>query len=196
MIPEKKTARGVLALLAALALLALVLRLWPVLVLLMLGLFIYGLWSLVKRPEQAEPECQQPADEQSARPTLVSEQELITLAFGLLQRRISEEGIAVGEFLDRLGNKKSDFVVMATWEYLQHHPEVMAPDARIKIQTRPMLDKDQVLAEVKGMVAEYLEELLSTKPSAPMGRADTAEPPSLDEFGIEEMLDNLNVFDT
>ncbi len=116
--------------------------------------------------------------------------------FSLQWQAATQEGIAVGEFLNRLGNKKSDFVVMATWEYLRHHPEVMAPDARIEIHTRPMLDKDQVLAEVKGIVAAYLEECFPTKLSPPMVGADIPKPPALSEFGIEEMLDNLNVFDS
>lgn len=116
--------------------------------------------------------------------------------FSLQWQAATQEGIAVGEFLDRLGNKKSDFVVMATWEYLQHHPEITVPDARIMIQTQPIFGKEQMLAEVKGMVAAYMEECFPGMPDAPVGRAEVSVAPALRDFGIEEMLDNLNDFDS
>lgn len=90
---EKKnqTARGILAVLAGLSLLALLLRFWPLLVPLILGLFIYGLWALIQAVNQPAPVQPQPVDALTTRPMRVSEQELTTLAFGLLQRRITEQ---------------------------------------------------------------------------------------------------------
>lgn len=95
--PEKKnqTARGGLAVLMALSLLVLFLRLWPLLVPLMLGLFVYGLWTLIRTVNQTAPAQHQTVDVPTAKPVQVSEQELITLAFGLLQRRITEQVTAV-----------------------------------------------------------------------------------------------------
>lgn len=98
MIPEKKNqaAHGALALLVLLAVLALTLRVWIMLIPLMLGLFVYGMWALVHTPEQAADAQQETTDGQTAqRPEQVSEQELTTLAFGLLQRRITEQVSAI-----------------------------------------------------------------------------------------------------
>lgn len=96
MAPDQKnqTEHGVLALLAGLNLLALLLRLWPVLFLLMAALFGFGLWSLIHRRKQAEMPLQASAvpPPQSAP---ISERELLAMAFGLLQRRITEQISAV-----------------------------------------------------------------------------------------------------
>ncbi len=96
MAPDQKnqTEHGVLALLAGLNLLALLLRLWPVLFLLMAALFGFGLWSLIHRRKQAEMPLQASAvpPPQSAP---ISERELLAMAFGLLQRRITEQIAAV-----------------------------------------------------------------------------------------------------
>ena len=35
----------------------------------------------------------------------------------------SEVQKTVGDFLERMGNRKSSFIVLALWEYLQNHPE-------------------------------------------------------------------------
>lgn len=97
MIPDKnnQTAHGILAILVTLCLLMLLLRFWPVLFLLMLGLFGYGLWALLHRQKQPAVQRQTASDAPRPQPAPVSEQELITLAFGLLQCRITEQINAV-----------------------------------------------------------------------------------------------------
>lgn len=45
----------------------------------------------------------------------------------------TQERIAAGDFLEKLGNKKSDFIVLAIWEYLQRHPEAVVLGTKIKI---------------------------------------------------------------
>lgn len=97
MAPDKKNQaeHGVLALLAGLNLLMLLLRLWPVLFLLMAALFGFGLWSLIHRQRQAETAQPQSPAAPQPQPAPVSERELVAIAFGLLQRRITEQVIAV-----------------------------------------------------------------------------------------------------
>ena len=97
MTPEKEnqTAHGILALLTVLNLLVLILRLWPLLIPLMLGLLAYGLWAMIHKVQQPETPTHSTPDAQQPRQTPVSEQELITLAFGLLQHRITEQIVAV-----------------------------------------------------------------------------------------------------
>lgn len=43
----------------------------------------------------------------------------------------------MGTLLEQLGNKKSDFIVMAVMDYLQRHPEAAIPGAKIKITCQP-----------------------------------------------------------
>ena len=63
-------------------------RLWPLLLLMMLGVFTYAIWALVENERQRAVPSPPPL---LALPAPISEQELISNAFGLLPRRITEE---------------------------------------------------------------------------------------------------------
>ena len=104
----------------------------------------------------------------------------------------TQERVAAGEFLERLANKKSDVIVLALWEYLERHPEAMAPDAQIKITTQPIYDRAQILAELKGMVRSYVNEVI---PSLPLSSNPTESEPVLSADDLDSMLDNLDVFE-
>ena len=66
--------------------------------------------------------------------------------FSLQWSADTEEKAKVGALLERLGNKKSDFIVLAVVEYLQRHPEMEMPGAKIKITYQPLHTKEQLLA--------------------------------------------------
>ena len=53
--------------------------------------------------------------------------------FSLQWSADTAEKAGVGILLEQLGNKKSDFIVMALIDYLQCHPEVAIPGAKINI---------------------------------------------------------------
>lgn len=94
MSPEKKKQLScdILSLILALAVLLMITKLWPILLLVILGLFGYALWKLVqieKRPTVVTPPLL------LALPAPVSEKEVLTKAFGLLQRRITEQITAI-----------------------------------------------------------------------------------------------------
>ncbi len=111
----------------------------------------------------------------------------------------TQEKIAAGDFLEKLGNKKSDFIVLAIWEYLQRHPEAVMPGAKIKITTQATLTREQILSDIKNAVRIYMEEhsiVSSTEmpnDKVPANCNDSATAPS--ETDLLEMLDNLNAFD-
>lgn len=107
----------------------------------------------------------------------------------------SQERNAAGEFLERLGNKKSDVIVMALWEYLQQHPEAAAPDARIKITAQPILSKEQILSEVKEMIRTYIAEMRPalSDSSEIITRGNPLNAVSEDDLNV--MLENLDVFE-
>lgn len=92
---KDQTAHGVLAIFVVLIVLALLLRLWVLLAPLLLGLFVYGLWLLLHKSSQTTAQLSSSSNAPNPQPVPVSEQELVTLAFGLLQRRITEQVIAV-----------------------------------------------------------------------------------------------------
>lgn len=90
MSPEKKKQRrcDLLTTIALFLGLVFTCRLWPLLLLMMLGVFTYAIWALVENERQrAVP----PPPPLLDLPAPISEQELISNAFGLLQRRITEE---------------------------------------------------------------------------------------------------------
>ena len=119
-----------------------------------------------------------------------------TFRFSLQWQANTQERATVGEFLDKLGNKKSDFIVMTIWEYLQQHPEAMAPAAHIRITSSQLtLNREQVLTELKSMVATYMSEFLPAKLDAPPAEAGKARDPVLSKSDLDNMLNNLTVFD-
>lgn len=93
MSPEKKKqwVHDILELLAVLGLLIFTVRLWPILLLLLLGIVFYGLWTLFhaqKQPVKVEPMLL------PMLPAPTSEQSVMTAAFGLLQRKITEQVVS------------------------------------------------------------------------------------------------------
>ena len=94
MTPEKKKQLGhdLMAMVLMLAMLVTITRLWPILLLMILGLFGYALWSLTRVEKQpiiiTPPQLQ-------ALPAPVTEQEVITVAFGLVQRRVNQQVTAI-----------------------------------------------------------------------------------------------------
>lgn len=89
MTPDKKRhlLRSIFTVIARLALLLILFRLWPLLLILLTGLTAYALWMLFfvsRQPVQAEPVPP------PLLPAPISEQSVLTAAFSLLQRQITE----------------------------------------------------------------------------------------------------------
>ncbi len=102
------------------------------------------------------------------------------------------EKIMAGQLLERLGNKKSEFIVTALVEYVQAHPELAAPDSKIQINVRSTQSKEQLQPMVKELVKTAVEELMAGKVTVPAADADTPIGPSQDD--LDAMLENLNLF--
>lgn len=114
--------------------------------------------------------------------------------FSLQWTADTQEGIAAGEFLNRLGNKKSDIVVMAVWAYLQAHPE-LASTAEIKITTQTIFAKDQMQKELTRIVDTYMKKHLHEVLKSPPIEQQEHEDILISEDDLNNMLDNLSVFD-
>lgn len=101
----------------------------------------------------------------------------------------SEENHQVGELLERLGNKKSAFLVPVLFTYLKSHPELSNSPTKIKIQIDAPIRRD----ELKQMIYEIIEEkfhLANLQPSLEQTNDDV----QIGDSDIEEMLDNLDIF--
>ncbi|MCQ2443045.1 MAG: hypothetical protein MJ077_08065 [Oscillospiraceae bacterium] len=101
------------------------------------------------------------------------------------------ENQRVGEFLERMGNKKSRVIIAALLEFLNAHPEIIPADSStIEIRVdAPVSDND-----LESMVRRIVGEQLASSP-APNEQAGTASPP--DEVSTEALntlLDNLELF--
>ena len=88
---QKKQKRNeVLTIIGLMALLIFTTRLWPILPLMMIGVFAYALWLLFHLEKQPEP----PSPLLLGLPAPVSEETVLADAFSLLQRRITEQIVA------------------------------------------------------------------------------------------------------
>lgn len=106
----------------------------------------------------------------------------------------SEEQVQAGRLLDKLGNKKSAFVVLAVTEYVRNHPEVAMPGGKINIMIQPTQSADQLQGMVREMAMAAVTELMAGMtlvPTSPQSDAQTAGPSQKD---LDDMLKNLDIF--
>ena len=78
----------------------------------------------------------------------------------------TEEKIQAGRLLERMGNKKSEFVVLAVMEYLRRHPDLAASSGKISIEVQ----SSQTPAQLRAMVEE-LAKMTANTTGAPRTRA-------------------------
>ena len=116
--------------------------------------------------------------------------------FSLQWSADTEEKARVGTLLERIGNKKSDFIVMAVVDYLERHPEMEIPGSKIKITYHPLHTKDQLLSMVRDMVKSSMSEFMEGKTVIPAEDSQLSEIPSgPSEQDIDAMVASLKLFD-
>jgi hypothetical protein len=101
------------------------------------------------------------------------------------------EKIRVGELLESLGNRKSEFMVMAVSEYIKDHPEMPSPDRSLKIVVKPSFTREQVEAIIRHII---IEERLAGTRSAARESDDPGGEPAAGAPDVEAMLRNLDLF--
>jgi len=72
--------------------------------------------------------------------------------FGLQFKDSSDAHHQVGEFLESLGNKKSEIVVTAMIEYIKAHPEVLNKDNPVKIIAAFGYSEETLRAEIEALL--------------------------------------------
>lgn len=109
--------------------------------------------------------------------------------FSLQFSAVSDEQIQVGEFLERLGNRKSAVVVAALTEYLTSHPE-LAESNHVIVQIAGTVSQQNMKAMIQSLIAEALAEMPSVHPS----QKTVPELQETLEEDVIELLGNLNMF--
>lgn len=110
----------------------------------------------------------------------------------------SEEYIRVGEMLERLKHKKSDFIVRAVCEYLERHPEIEAA-APLQIEVRrELFRRDELEKIVRGIVQQYVSVAgIFPTINEPQTPSPTTPLPVFQQevdSAVSMMLDNLDEF--
>jgi len=72
--------------------------------------------------------------------------------FGLQFKILSDAHRQVGEFLESLGNKKSEAVVTAMIEYIGSHPDVLNKDNPVKVIAAYGYSEESLNARIEAMV--------------------------------------------
>ena len=91
-----------------------------------------------------------------------------------------------GEFLERVGSRKSCVIVRALTDYLQKHPDLLEVGGTIRVDAAAGLTKEEVRVLIR-------EELARGNYSPSSEESDV--PASADQNNIvDSMLDNLGLF--
>ena len=77
------------------------------------------------------------------------------------------EKAQAGQLLEKLGNRKSEFVVLAVSEYAKAHPEITEPGSTVKISVSATRTDEQIKEMVRTMAKAAVEELMSGMALAP-----------------------------
>ena len=117
--------------------------------------------------------------------------------FSLSWGRDTAEKIAVGDLLEKLKNRKSDLIVQAVWEYIGNHPEVMAENAKIVITIQSTPTDEQTLAKIQQMIDASVERLKDSMKFQIQQekQVEQVAPTVLNQQDLDDMLDNLTIFD-
>lgn len=106
----------------------------------------------------------------------------------------TEKERRVGEFLERLGNRKSSLIVDVLSEYIDKHPELENSQGKIeiKITTSPSAhSKEEIEQMVRGLVAEAISSMQMN--GNMQSTSDAIDADVLDK-NVAIMLDNLDQF--
>jgi len=103
----------------------------------------------------------------------------------------TEEQILSGEFLEKLGNKKSRFIIQLVCEYLQAHPEAM--NSKETIQLIFNSPAGGYLADIVRSIIQTEFAVKGTMPQY-QNSTDGVQKANTDEPDIGVMFNNLDIW--
>lgn len=113
--------------------------------------------------------------------------------FSLQFRASSPAYIRAGETLERLKNKKSDFIVKAVCEYLERHELEAGKAVQIHIR-RELFRRDELEKMVRSMIQQYVSTVGQVHPPDVQPQRPPAVPQQTVDAAVSMMLDNLDEF--
>jgi len=104
----------------------------------------------------------------------------------------TEERILAGEFLEKLGNKKSKFVVQLICDYITAHPEIINPKETLKfiINSTPL--GDMLTEKIQLMIQSELAGKITIR--QPPDNSDSEQTASSTDDSINDMFGNLDMW--
>lgn len=116
--------------------------------------------------------------------------------FSLQFKAETDAHIQVGELLERLKNKKSEFVVSAILEYMQKHPELSDPAATTHVIRVAIAgySKDTIREMLRELVDERLAGIAVSERSKMSSNGAEHAGTESDDDVIGALLDNLDKF--
>lgn len=98
----------------------------------------------------------------------------------------------VGEFLERMGNRKSKVIVAAVLDFMRAHPEFLSIKTKVDIHLTALAPDTDLRTLVEDLISEKLANV-SFQISAPaQEQVQTEEMP--DDEDVSSMLDKLEIF--
>jgi len=71
----------------------------------------------------------------------------------------TEAEILVGDFLERIGNKKSEFIIPVIADYLTRHPELQSTNVKIEVKFSTDYSRNEMELFIRNIIEERLAEL-------------------------------------
>ena len=103
----------------------------------------------------------------------------------------SAEKVRVGEFLEKLGNRKSSVVVPIINEFLMAHPEYLNPTIQIEVKAAAKFNQERLEQMISLMLDEKIAHMRIANTEPEVTKEETAD--ILNE-SVTIMLDNLDMF--
>jgi hypothetical protein len=100
------------------------------------------------------------------------------------------EKVQAGEMLESLGNRKSEFVVMAVTDYIVNHPETLSPLQKLRIVVKPSYTRE----ELESLVRKVIEEKLASEKLTVSDTSLQKSNETTSETDIDAMIQNLELF--
>jgi len=102
----------------------------------------------------------------------------------------------VGELIKRLGNRKSEFIVMAVSTYLNEHPEVLEDFQKLRVIIRKSFPKEHIESMVRSIIAEKMagDEIVCSKKIIATDNSLNISDMEVRDIDVDKMLDNLDLF--
>jgi hypothetical protein len=111
--------------------------------------------------------------------------------FSLQWATDTEEKIQAGDFLESLGNRKSEFIIMAVTDYLIRNPEAIFNGRKHKI----VVKQNFTIKHIRAILADMLEERSRHFEKTPYLSINPVSESLDNDIDIDEMLNYLDMFE-